>query len=234
MNEAAIQRAYYEDTAKDYDAMHLGDPEHQFSLAFMIGQLDHLRVGSVLDIGSGTGRVLRELAGARPDLRVMGLEPSDALREVAYGHGVPREALVGGVGEHLPFADGEFDLVCEFGMLHHVPKPELVVAEMLRVAKRAVFISDSNNFGQGRPVARMVKQALNALRLWPLANLVKTRGRGYSITEGDGLAYSYSVFSNYEQIRAACASVHCFNTIDAGPNLYRTAGHVGLLGVKRA
>lgn len=233
MNEAAIQRAYYEQTAQQYDTMHLGDPEHQFSLAVMIGLLDQLRVRSVLDVGSGTARVLREVAKARPDIRVVGVEPSAALREVAYGHGVPRDALVEGVGEKLPFADGEFDLVCEFGMLHHVPQPEKVVAEMLRVSRRAVFISDSNNFGQGRPMVRAAKQALHALGLWRLADLIKTRGKGYTITEGDGLAYSYSVFSNLDQVRNACASVHMINTIDAGPNLYRTSGHVAVLGVKR-
>ena len=132
----------------------------------------------------------------------------------------------------LAFDDGQFDLVCAFGVLHHIRTPDLAVAEMLRVARRAVFISDANNFGQGSLVWRSVKQCLNALRLWPLANLVKTRGRGYSVTEGDGLAYSYSVFSNYRQLQRACHSVHFFNTLPAGPNLYRTAGHVAVLGVK--
>jgi hypothetical protein len=67
---------------------------------------------------------------------------------------------------------------------------------MLRVARRAVFISDANRFGQGSWLGRIAKLALYRLRLWPLANYIKTRGRGYVITPGDGLAYSYSVFDS--------------------------------------
>lgn len=232
MDETALQQAYYAQTADRYDAMHLGDPEQRFALAIMTGLLDTLGVRSVLDVGAGTGRVVRHLRQIRPELRVLGVEPVAQLREAAYAAGVPAEHLVAGDGYALPFAYGAFDLVCEFGMLHHVRHPEKVVAELLRVAGRAVFISDSNNFGQGRPAVRAVKQVLNALGLWPLANFVKTRGKGYSITEGDGLAYSYSVFSNLAQIRAACRCVHLFNTMNAGPDLYRTAGHVALLGIK--
>jgi hypothetical protein len=103
---------------------------------------------------------------------------------------------------------------------------------MLRVAGRAVFISDCNNFGQGSLLGRGLKQCLNALHLWPLADFIKTRGRGYTLSEGDGLAYSYSVFNDYRQIREKCRSVHVLNTSDAGRNPYRTASHVALLGIK--
>ena len=78
-----------------------------------------------------------------------------------------------------------------------------------------------------------MKQTFHALGLWPLVDFIKTRGRGYTISEGDGLAYSYSVFNNYRQIRAQCTSVHLINTLDAGINPYRTATHVALLGIKQ-
>jgi len=86
----------------------------------------------------------------------------------------------------LAFADGSFDLVCEFGVLHHIPRPELAISEMLRVAKKAIFISDSNNFGQGGKFSRFLKQAINALGLWPATNMIKTKGRGFTLSAGDG------------------------------------------------
>src|SRR6185436_11973411 len=108
--------------------------------------------------------------------------------------------------------------------LHHVARPAVVVEEMLRVARRAIFISDSNNFGQGSAAARRVKQALDGLGLWGLANLVKTRGKGYSISDGDGLSYSYSVFNDYPLIERHCRSVHVLNTRSApGTDPYRAA-----------
>ena len=103
---------------------------------------------------------------------------------------------------------------------------------MLRVSKKAIFISDSNNFGQGSTVARTIKQVINLVGLWKLVDVIKTKGKGYWISEGDGLAYSYSVFSNYKQIRKQCRSVHLLNTRDGSIDPYKTASHVALLGIK--
>jgi hypothetical protein len=64
-------------------------------------------------------------------------------------------------------------------------------------------------------------------------DFLKTKGKGYTISYGDGIAYSYSVFNNYRQIRNHCSSVHLFNTKDSHINLYRTASHVALLGIKK-
>jgi hypothetical protein len=103
---------------------------------------------------------------------------------------------------------------------------------MLRVASKAVFISDGNNFGQGSPPQRMIKQALRAAGLWKAFDYVKTRGKGYLISEGDGLYYSYSVFTDYPQIARSCSRVHLLNTRPSGPNLSRSAPQVALLGIK--
>ena len=233
MSDIEIQRQYYASTAHAYDAMHLveGD-EHYFAMCLMVGSLDFLGVGSILDIGAGTGRAIARLKQLRPEIAVKGIEPVQQLREVAYRNGIGREELVAGDALSLEFADREFDLVCEFGVLHHIKDPARAVAEMLRVAKRAIFISDSNNFGQGSGPSRALKQVANTLGLWPVIDLIKTRGKGYTISEGDGLAYSYSVFNNYVQIREQCKSVHLLNTTTGGINPYRTASHIALLGIK--
>jgi ubiquinone/menaquinone biosynthesis C-methylase UbiE len=87
--------------------------------------------------------------------------------------------------------------VCESAVLHHVANPNAVVKEMLRVAKKAVLISDSNRFGQGSRAARLIKLGLYKTKLWGAYNYVRTSGRGYRITEGDGVAYSYSVYDSF-------------------------------------
>ena len=229
-----IQRDYYRETAADYDRRHVSaDDEHAFALAFMISAIKFFGIRSVLDVGSGTGRALLALRSADPTLTIVGIEPSSELRARGHAKGLTAQQLTDGDGQALAFADGTFDLVCAFGVLHHVPHPRKAVREMLRVARRAVFISDANNFGQGRPMARLAKQAIHALRLWPLANFIKTRGKGYAISDGDGLFYSYSVFDDYPQIAAQCAHVHLLNTSGSGQNIYRSASHVAMLGLKR-
>ncbi len=235
-DDVSRQRQYFADVAHEYDARIEDEFEHAFALALLHGVIERFGYASVLDVGSGTGRALTYLRSKVPGLRLLGIEPVEALRRVGHAKGIPEAELVDGDATKMPFEDDSFDVVCEFGVLHHVPRPELAVAEMLRVARRAVFISDSNNFGQGRPIVRALKQAANALRLWRTLDLIKTRGKGYTFSEGDGVAYSYSVFNNYRQIAAACASVHVLNTNGdtQGVDPYRSAGHIALLGLLKA
>jgi ubiquinone/menaquinone biosynthesis C-methylase UbiE len=229
------QRRYYAQTAGDYERLHHGDAEHTFALGVLTGLVPVLGIRSVLDIGAGTGRALAYFKRHAPDVSTVGIEPVAELREVGHRSGLTETELVDGDGTKLPYADGAFDVITAFGVLHHVPRPRVVLAEMLRVARVGVFVSDSNNFGQGSRAARLIKQGLNALGLWPLVNYIKTRGRGYTVSREDGLAYSYSVFTDYPYLRRACARVHVFTTGAAqGSDPYRGAAHVALLALKHA
>lgn len=232
---AELQREYYSRTAESYDAVHAPesvDNEHDFALRFLSSVIELYSIKSILDVGAGTGRTLYFIAREHPEVKIVGIEPVTELREQGYAKGISRDILIDGNGYNMQFHDREFDLVCEFGMLHHVQYPERVVGEMLRVAGKGIFISDSNNFGQGGRMSRLVKQALNALKLWPVYNFIRTGGKGYYISEGDGLFYSYSVFNNYKQIRKDCARIHLLNTKEAEYDLYKSAGHVALLALK--
>jgi len=236
-SQQEIQKQYYSQTAKEYDTLHLDsgvDPEHNIALAFMGSMIELHGIKSILDIGAGTGRAISYLKAKYPNLKVVGIEPVPELREIGYSKGISPEMLIEGDGTDIKFAAGAFDLVCEFGVLHHVPRPEQVVSEMLRVAKVGIFISDSNNFGQGGKLSRSLKQFINLLGLWKVYDYVRTKGKGYQISAGDGLFYSYSAFNNYKQIKAACkGGVQILNTDKyAGINPYSTATHVALFGIK--
>jgi ubiquinone/menaquinone biosynthesis C-methylase UbiE len=197
-----IQRQYYTETAARYDQMHAQEGDDDpVNAGFLHALLRLVEAHTILDVGAGTGRGVRRLAEAFPNALVCGVEPVAALAERAVKENrVPAGAMFRGTGEALPFADASFDAVCEFSILHHVRNPSAVVREMLRVARKAVFIADSNRFGQGSGPARLFKLALYKTGLWGVANYVKTRGKGYLITEGDGLAYSYSVFDSFSHI----------------------------------
>lgn len=229
-----IQRKYYSEEAKNYDAMHINTKdEHYFSLRFLETIIDYYDVKKILDIGAGTGRVATYLKSKYPDLKIVSIEPVKELREIGHRKGLTETELLEGDATKLMYQEDEFDIVCEFGVLHHIKKPEIAVQEMLRVGRIGIFISDSNNFGQGSGPSRFIKQALNKIGLWKLADFVKTNGKGYMISEGDGLAYSYSVFNNFKLIGQSC-DVHIVNTKPGvGVNPYRTASHVALVGIKR-
>jgi len=231
--DVEIQRQYYAQTASTYEERHVaGKDEHNFALNLLLASLDYYEIRSVLDLGCGTGRAIRQIKALRPDIRVLGVEPVQKLREVGHTLGLTSQELIEGDATRLQFPDSSFDLVCCFGVLHHIPKPTNAIREMLRVAGKGIFISDSNGFGQGSLLTRTLKQAINALGLWRTFHLIRTKGKGYEISEEDGVYYSYSVFNDYRLIRSACKKVHILNTNDGDINLYRTASHIALLGVK--
>lgn len=211
--------------------------EDFLAISFMVGIIDQLGAQSVLDLGSGTGRLLQYLKMLRPDIRVVGVEPVEEFREVGYANGLSADELVDGDARSLHFDDGEFDLVCEFALLHHLKDPEIAVAEMLRVSKMAIVITDMNCFAQGNMLSKKTKQLLKSFGLWWVANSIKTRGRGY---ERVGGSYVYSVFDNYKQIRKKCKSAHILNIkgglIDpnnaSSKDPYKTACYLSLVGVK--
>ena len=88
-----------------------------------------------LDVGTGAGALalalaplVRHVVGVDrvPELLALGRERARALGNVE---------LVEGDAAALPFADATFDLATTMRTLHHVPRPELVLAELTRVTR---------------------------------------------------------------------------------------------------
>jgi ubiquinone/menaquinone biosynthesis C-methylase UbiE len=197
-----LQRQYYTDTAAEYDAAHAGEGDDDpINLRLLFGFLRMIEARSVLDIGAGTGRAIRHLMNNMPDLSVRGVEPVAArIDEAVEKKGIPRGVIVQGVGESLPFEDASIDVVCAFAMLHHVTNPNDVVSEMMRVARKGIIIIDGNRFGLGRWPVRLLKLALYKAGVWKIVDYLKTGGKGYNLTDGDGLFYSYSVYDSFDHI----------------------------------
>jgi len=220
MNEIEIQRQYYTQTAEQYDKMHLTDDwEHSLALHLLAAYIELYQIRSVLDVGSGTGRTLLWLKQRFPELVVKGIEPVAALRQKGYEKGLTLEELVDGDAYQMPFGNNSFDLVCEFAVLHHVRHPNQVVQEMSRIASRMVCISDCNFMGQGVLSIRLLKWLIFSLGLWSVADRIKTRGKGYTISEGDGLAYSYSICQSLPPLRQCWKNLRLTTLNNGGSQL---------------
>ena len=219
-----IQRQYYTRTAEAYDSMHAGegatDPNVSRSV---LGFLRMLEVRSLLDVGSATGLGLKTIKEALPNAFVCGVEPVIALVQEAVKSGRTLDMpMICASGDALPFPDASFDVVSEFAMLHHVADPAAIVKEMMRVAQRAVFISDANRFGQGPFFLRLIKLLLYKTRLWTLYEFIRTRGKWYQISDGDGLFYSYSVYDSYDLLAEWADRIY---VVPTGPTSSRSWFH---------
>lgn len=94
----------------------------------------------VLDIGCGMAHLLYELTQAVPGLEVRGIDISEYALEHAKEE--IRDRLRWGEAQHLPYADGEFDLVISLTTLHNLKIYELkkAIQEINRVSKENSYI----------------------------------------------------------------------------------------------
>lgn len=214
MKAQDLQLEYYQNTASNYTTQHIHeDDEHNTALRVIRSLCSDLSVTSILDTGCGTGRGVNYFRTHFPDCQVKGNDISpDLLKICAEKYQIPSEDLICCSSYELPFADNSFDIVTEFGILHHVAEPNRIVSEMLRVARKAIFISDGNRFGQGRLSSRLMKLSFYKMGLWWPLRWLANGGKRWSYSEGDGVYYSYSVFDNFKVVESSCSTVFAIPT----------------------
>jgi SAM-dependent methyltransferase len=96
----------------------------------------------VVDLGCGFGSYSARLQETRK--RVIGVDMDPVFVEEARSRGV--DAVVGDV-RATPFDDRSFDTAILFEVLEHIPQPESVLREALRIVRRNVLVSVPN-FGE--------------------------------------------------------------------------------------
>jgi ArsR family transcriptional regulator len=121
----------------DWDEMRaLGLPAAEIEAALLAALPE--RMGALLDIGTGTGRLL-ELASPRAD-RALGVDMSRDMLALARARlaerGLADRAAVRQADMYrLPFADAAFDAVALQMVLHYAEDPAAALAEAARVLK---------------------------------------------------------------------------------------------------
>jgi len=88
----------------------------------------------VLDVGTGTGLLAREIAQLVGTSGIVGVDPSRSML-TAGRRNLGAVKFIEGVGEHLPIKDGSFDFVTMGYALRHVADLHQAFGEYLRVLK---------------------------------------------------------------------------------------------------
>ena len=89
---------------------------------------------SILDVGSGDGRLAHFIADKRPDISIDGIDVR--LRSDAA---FPIRAFD---GKSIPFDESSFDVVMLVDVLHHTNDPMILLHEAVRVTRQAIVIKD--------------------------------------------------------------------------------------------
>lgn len=87
----------------------------------------------VLDVGCGTGDLLRAVADAAPDAQLAGIDLSPQMLEVAELKLGDKAEFRLGQAEALPFENASFSLVVSTSVFHFVRQPAQALDEMRRV-----------------------------------------------------------------------------------------------------
>lgn len=106
--------------------------------------LRDLRPSSVVELGAGDGEMTDIIHGRRPGWCAT-ITPSDVVeagaeRLRAKGYATARRADACAT----PFADDEFDVAITYDVMHHVADPAAMAREMVRIARRRVFLIEAN------------------------------------------------------------------------------------------
>ncbi len=97
----------------------------------------------ILDAGCGTGEAASRLAELFPRARVLGVDIIDAHLELArtrYAHLASRLTFEHQSIFELQVADHSFDLTVCRHVIHAIPYPDRVIAELARVTRRGGFL----------------------------------------------------------------------------------------------
>ena len=136
--------------ARDYDAMDHVAVNERFC-ADLLAELGAPLANRVLDVGTGTARIPIEICarGAGPDVEIVAIDLADHMLAVA-SENLARAGLESRVrlervdAKAMPYPNGAFGATISNSIIHHIPEPAGVLAEMWRVTARGglLFVRD--------------------------------------------------------------------------------------------
>jgi ubiquinone/menaquinone biosynthesis C-methylase UbiE len=132
--------------ARDYDSM-----DHAHVNQLFVSDLLKVRndIATVLDVGAGTAQIPIELCRRHASVRVVAIDMAQHMLDVGQ-HNLVTAGLTDRIevklcdAKKMPFADRTFDAVMSNSIVHHIPAPFAVFAEMARVVKPGgvLFVRD--------------------------------------------------------------------------------------------
>ncbi|MBL9141585.1 MAG: class I SAM-dependent methyltransferase [Phycisphaerae bacterium] len=186
---------------------------HRYALEpyiFDLAKFHEAKGKRVLEIGVGLGADHQQFAQAGAVLS--GVDLTDRAIEhtkrrlAAFGL---QSTLAVGDAENLAFADGTFDIVYSWGVLHHTPNTPKAIAEVWRILKpggvaRIMIYSKWSMIG----VMLWIRYALLRLRPWMTLTEIYSKYLESPGTKAYTVAQAHQLMSAYENVRIWTVLTH--------------------------
>jgi ubiquinone/menaquinone biosynthesis C-methylase UbiE len=178
MGDRAVTMSRFDLRARTYEDSVLQQflfvPVHQAAL--LLGRRTLPQAGAVLDVGCGTGRLLRAARFCYPVAELVGVDMAGQMvaAAIAVTPSGLRIRYVQARAERLPFSDARFDLVFSTLSLRHWADPPVGMAEVARVLRPTGMLVLADIFrDRPRPdprvrVLRRRRRSLASAELVPL------------------------------------------------------------------
>jgi ubiquinone/menaquinone biosynthesis C-methylase UbiE len=149
--------------ARDYDAMDHAAVNARFVADFLEAH-GPCRGGEIVDVGTGPARIPIGLCSANPQARVLAIDLAAhmierARRNVDEADLTHRVRCLLGDAKGLNLPAGGFEAVISNSIVHHIPQPPAVLAEMARLVAQGgtLFVRDLVRPDNAAAVAQLVE-----------------------------------------------------------------------------
>lgn len=106
---------------------------------YVLNELQQLDFQKILDVGCGTGEILKSITERYSFAQLYGLDISEEMLKQANDKLKGTATLILGDAENITLETNSFDLLLCTDSFHHYPNPQQAISEFYRVLKHGNF-----------------------------------------------------------------------------------------------
>lgn len=107
---------------------------------YVLNELQQLDFQKILDVGCGTGEILKNIKERYSFVQLYGLDISEEMLKQANDKLKGTATLILGDAENITLETNSFDLLLCTDSFHHYPNPQQAISEFYRVLKHRKFL----------------------------------------------------------------------------------------------
>ena len=136
--------------------------QEQYEIKAFLNNKSHRNTEEVLEIGCGNGQGAYLINKYFHPLHITGIDLDNHMVDIARNK-FPQFSFTQGDVTKLDFSDNHFDLIFDFGVIHHIPNWEQTLGELYRVLKKGgqVFIEDFSSESFQSLTGNLLKRILD-------------------------------------------------------------------------